>query len=165
MNEAVDKKRAGVWFLQNFLLKSFSQVAKDRALDITKFNDAVKGIVSNHVEKVGKQETCHVCEIPFTGRSLKKICSVCQQKFHKSCLQSDQHLCLGAGSSGLQPGQSGSQVVISQPQPSVPTPPPQNASPPSLSKAYPSQSILFIPVTAPTKPSNIYSSCTPCNCN
>ena len=153
----VDKKRAGVWFLQNFLLISFSQVAKDRALDITKFNDAVRGIVSNHVEKVGKQERCHICEIPFTGRSLRQTCSVCKKRFHKACLQSDQHLCLGAGPSDLHPGQPGSQVVTSRHTPSaaVATPPLQNMSPQNLSKARPSQqSILFISATAPNKPAN-----------
>ena len=125
----VDKKRAGIWFLQHFLLQSFFKIAKDKALDITKFNNAVKGIVTNHVEKVGRQDKCYTCDIPFTGRSLRQVCTVCKEKFHKTCLQSDQHLCLGAGPSDHSPGQPRSQAQAAQ------------------------QSVIFVPAPGPTTPS------------
>ena len=154
----VDKKRASVWFLQNFLLKSFSQVAKDRTVDITKFNNAVKGIVTNHVEKVGRQERCHVCEIPFTGRLLKQMCSVCKERFHKTCLQSEQHLCLGAGSSVPQHGQHTASSLHPRP-PAATAPAPQSKDPSALSlsrEQSSQQSVLFIPAAPPAnKPPDI----------
>ena len=47
-----NKKRAGVWFVENILLKLFSEASKDKAIDITKFNQNVKDMVDKHVETV-----------------------------------------------------------------------------------------------------------------
>ena len=100
--------RAGVWFVENFLLKAFADISKDKAVDISKFNKAVKDMVANHTEKIRAQESCSLCDIPFRGRSMKQSCTLCNQKYHKGCYTDPDHPCVGAGpshSSNQQPGQ------------------------------------------------------------
>ena len=93
--------RAGVWFVQNFLLNTFSKVSQERSLDIKRFNSAVKEMVDTHIDKISEQQQCKVCEIPFTGRSQRQTCSVCNHKYHKGCFTHTNHSCIGAGSSKI----------------------------------------------------------------
>ena len=56
-------------------------------------------MVSKHIETVKSQDKCKLCDIIFTGRSSRQVCTVCGEKFHKNCFLDPAHLCLGAGTS------------------------------------------------------------------
>ena len=93
--------RAGVWFVENFLLKTFSKVSQEKSMDIKKFNSAVREMVASHIGKIGAQQQCKACEIPFTGKSQRQTCNVCNLKYHKGCFTSTNHTCIGAGPSNI----------------------------------------------------------------
>ena len=51
-----DKKRASMWFVENFLVPAFSEAAKSKAKDIKHFNTAVKDVVAKHVKKISAEQ-------------------------------------------------------------------------------------------------------------
>ena len=86
--------RAGVWFVQNFLLDRFKVEAQSKSFDIERFNSAVSNIVTSHVEKLSNMEKCEGCTGHFTGRSVPEQCRICLKKYHKKCIQTDVHPCM-----------------------------------------------------------------------
>jgi hypothetical protein len=68
-------------------------------MDISNFNNAAKAMVAAHMEKINVHEKCGLCDILFTGRSIRQSCSICSEKYHKNCFSDANHLCLGAGTS------------------------------------------------------------------
>jgi hypothetical protein len=78
--------RASVWFVENFLLEQFTVLSQSKAFDISKFNDAVTKMVTNHVDKMNATEKCDVCSGLFNGRSIREQCPLCTKNFHKKCL-------------------------------------------------------------------------------
>ena len=108
-----DKKRASIWFVENFLVPAFSEAAKTKAKDVKNFNNAVKDMVAKHVKKISTDQHCKSCEIIFTGRSQKQSCAVCNHKFHKKCFTNTNHGCIGAGPSNTHQASSISSTLHS----------------------------------------------------
>ena len=79
------RMRASVWFVENFLLEQFTVLSQNKAIDISKFNDAVTKMVTNHVDKMNATEKCYVCSGLFNGRSIREQCPLCTKNFHKKC--------------------------------------------------------------------------------
>ena len=79
------RMRASVWFVENFLLEQFTVLSQNKAIDISKFNDAVTKMVTNHVDKMNATEKCDVCSGLFNGRSIREQCPLCTKNFHKKC--------------------------------------------------------------------------------
>ena len=83
--------RANVWFVENFLLEQFTALSQNKTYDISKFNDAVTKMVTNHIDKLNAAEKCNVCSGLFNGRSIYEQCPLCSRSFHKKC--SGDHAC------------------------------------------------------------------------
>ena len=96
-----NKKRAGIWFLENYILGHFRITSKEKAIDISNFNSVVQQLAADHVNKVSNQEKCSDCGIPLINRSNKHVCQACSGIFHKACFEKETHLCNGAGPSGI----------------------------------------------------------------
>ena len=82
-----EQTRAGVWFVDNIIRETFAAMSKNQAMDISKFNSAVRGMVSKHNQKNSAQEKCKTCNGHFTGRSLREQCLKCNNHFHKNVFQ------------------------------------------------------------------------------
>ena len=79
------RTRAGVWFVESYLLAKFTFVSLNKSFDIASFNTAVKNLVSNHIEKINEKEKCEVCHSQYIGRSVREYCQNCNNSFHKKC--------------------------------------------------------------------------------
>ena len=95
-----DRKRACVWFLEQYILGHFRISAKEKTIDISNFNSAVLKLVSEHATNIEKLVKCAACNVAFHVRSSRQDCTICRGTFHKACLTRDTHLCFGAGPSG-----------------------------------------------------------------
>ena len=96
-----NKKRACVWFLENYIIGHFRITSKEKAVDISNFNSAVQKLAADHSIKVANLEKCADCSVPLGNRSNKVVCEICRGNFHKACLNRATHLCNGAGPSRL----------------------------------------------------------------
>ena len=85
--------RAPVWFVDYFLKGIFNFYAREKAIDITKFNETVHDILSNHLQKTRMLEKCGICESLLVGRSVLVSCPTCKKKFHKNCSTDNSHSC------------------------------------------------------------------------
>ena len=96
------RTRAGVWFVENYLLAKFTFVSLNKSFDIASFNTAVKNLVSNHIEKINEKEKCEVCHSQYIGRSVREYCQNCNNSFHKKCFLG--HPCTPAPYPLVRPG-------------------------------------------------------------
>ena len=85
--------RAPVWFVDYFLKGIFSFYAREKAVDISRFNEVVHDMLNRHVEKLNTLDKCGVCGHLLTGRSLPVSCPTCARKFHKNCSTDKEHEC------------------------------------------------------------------------
>ena len=124
-----NNKRANIWFLENILLDMFRAASALKTIDISRFNSKVRETVSSQAQKVGAQQRCGVCDIPFSKRSQLDSCSNCGYQFHRKCLSDPSHHCATNQSSGH--GISTVQVnaVSMCSDPSSDIPPPHPTSP------------------------------------
>ena len=128
-----NKIRASVWFVQHCLLKQFTAIARDKAFDISKFNDDVTKMVDKHIDKLNAREKCDVCLGLFNGRSIQERCQGCHKITHKGC--ATDHSCNATLSAT-----------------SAPIP-----RPPLSSPATPAMSSLILPSILSTKPPELSS--------
>ena len=88
------KTRANVWFLEKIILDMLNKISKEKMIDTSNFNIAVREMVTNHTEKLNSQLKCKLCDIPLSGRSQYEQCRSCSQYYHKKCVQSTGHPCM-----------------------------------------------------------------------
>ena len=88
-----NKSRANVWFLENIILAIFTNISSDKSINISKFNNAVRGMVASHIDKLNSQLKCKTCDIPLSGRSQYEQCNICKLYFHRKCMSSFSHSC------------------------------------------------------------------------
>ena len=125
------RARANVWFVENFLLDKFTTISQNKSFDVSKFNNAVKRMVTNHIEKMNVKEKCDACLGLFNGRSIHEQCTLCHKNFHKKC--NSDHVCSAKtnrfSSNGYHQGMklSTSHPTLAQP-PSTSSPMPSTTS-------------------------------------
>ena len=94
----INQSRAGVWFVENILMKTFTNSSNDKSLDISNFNKAVNEMVVKHIEKNSRQDKCKVCSVIFIGRTICEDCNQCNHTYHKKCYLSNDHPCMSSAS-------------------------------------------------------------------
>ena len=88
-----DQLRAPVWFVDHFLKGIFNFYAREKAVNITKFNEAVHDMLTNHLHKLSSHDKCGICGSLMVGRTLLVSCPGCKKKFHKNCSSNKEHRC------------------------------------------------------------------------
>ena len=88
------EKTSPVWFTEEILEKQFNVLAREKANDISNFNEAVQHMVGNASSISSSPQVCAGCQGLFNGRSSPELCTLCNSFFHKyKCFPSPQHTC------------------------------------------------------------------------
>ena len=87
------EKTSPVWFTENILHEQFTELAREKAIDITNFNQTVQQMVEN-TSISSSPQVCAGCQGHFNGRSSPELCRQCNLFFHKfKCYPTPQHPC------------------------------------------------------------------------
>ena len=89
-----DKTTAPVWFLNQVLNEQFTNISRDKHVDISSFNQAIRGILTGHLNNKQTSNICAGCNNQFNRRSSPEYCSECRLSFHKyKCFPTNSHAC------------------------------------------------------------------------
>ena len=86
------RSRAPVWFVNNVIHNTFNYLAEEKKVDISNFNKKVRDILGSK-PKSKESLKCYACNRPLDRRTAPEYCSICNQSYHKKCVDTDLHKC------------------------------------------------------------------------
>ena len=86
------RSRAPVWFVNNVIHNTFNYLAEEKKVDISNFNKKVRDILGSK-PKSKESLKCYACNRPLDRRTAPEFCSICNQSYHKKCVDTDLHKC------------------------------------------------------------------------